>query len=542
MALKHIRTAYIPLHAILVFACCLTASTAAQDQPGQLQTARGTVFVDDNANGRRDEGERALAGVRISNGRETVATGADGGYEIGLDEDDILFVIKPAGYRTRLSKENLPLFYYIHKPAGSPQLRYPGVPPTGPLPERIDFPLYVQEEPEKFQAILFGDTQSRDRQELDYMKRTSVRELAGSSAAFGVTLGDILFDDLSLFSEHNQIVGTIGIPWYNVIGNHDTNQDSRERRFSTETYQSYYGPSWYSFDYGPVHFVALDNINWYWDNVENKGTYDGTFGADQLGFLKSDLSQVPNDRLVVLFMHIPLHNCTDAGELYKLIESRPFAFSVSAHQHYHRHHFLGAAEGWKGTQPHHHMVNVTVCGAWWTGLRNAGGIPHGTMTDGSPPGYSIVTFEKDRYVVDFKAAGLPDDYQMNILIDDRLTVSETATSEVLVNVFNGSEKSITEMRVDGSAEWQRMEQVFGPDPRYVEQRNFELTVTPQPAHKMGEPAESGHLWKGKPGLLSAGVHMIEVRSTDMHGRAYTSKRIITVAEDAAPAADSTSVR
>ncbi len=526
----------------MLIGCWTGVPVSAQEQHGQLLTARGSVFVDENTNGRRDEGERPLAGVRLSNGRDIVATGADGDYEIGMDEDDILFVIKPAGFRTRLSRENLPLFYYIHKPAGSPQLRFPGIAPTGPLPDRIDFPLYVQEEPEAFQAIFFGDTQSRDRQELDYMKRTTIGELIGSKAAFGVTLGDILFDDLSLFSEHNQIVGMIGIPWYNVIGNHDTNQDSRERRFSTETYQSYYGPSWYSFDHGPVHFIVLDNINWHWDEAKNEGTYNGAFGSDQLGFLKRDLEGIPDDRLVVLFMHIPLQTCKDAGEVYRLIENRPYCFSVSAHQHYHRHHFLGASDGWRGQQPHHHMVNVTVCGAWWTGLKNADGIPHGMMTDGAPHGYSIVTFDKDRYVVDFRAAGLPPEYQMNIEVPDRLAESATAGTPIFVNVFNGSERSVTELRIDGAAQWERLEQVLVEDPNYRRQLNYELTVTPQPAHAMGEPAECGHLWTGKLGALSAGVHLLEVRSTDMHGRTCTSKRVFTVTEDVIPAADAQSGR
>ena len=35
------------------------------------------------------------------------------------------------------------------------------------------------------------------------------------------------FDDLSVMEPHNQSVALIGIPWYNVIGNHDLNTDAQ---------------------------------------------------------------------------------------------------------------------------------------------------------------------------------------------------------------------------------------------------------------------------------------------------------------------------
>ena len=38
-------------------------------------------------------------------------------------------------WRTPLSEHNLPRFYYVHKPHGSPTLKHPGVAPTGPWPE-----------------------------------------------------------------------------------------------------------------------------------------------------------------------------------------------------------------------------------------------------------------------------------------------------------------------------------------------------------------------------------------------------------------------
>lgn len=87
------------------------------------------------------------------------------------------------------------------------ELDFPGVEPTGPLPSTIDFPLYPVEEPDAFDVIFFGDPQPRDQKEIDYIAHDVVEDLVGVKAAFGVTLGDILFDDLSLFDSFNRTLG-----------------------------------------------------------------------------------------------------------------------------------------------------------------------------------------------------------------------------------------------------------------------------------------------------------------------------------------------
>ncbi|MCA9185772.1 MAG: hypothetical protein KDA99_09135, partial [Planctomycetales bacterium] len=186
-------------------------------------TARGIVYEDVNSNQKFDDGDRPLPEVRVSNGEQIVKTDAEGRYVLPVTDDTILFVIKPRGYRSPVNELQLPQFYYVHKPNGSPGLQFPGVAPTGPLPESVDFPLYAQEEPEQFKALLFGDPQPRDQREVDYIAHDVVEELRGTDAAFGVTLGDIVFDDLSMFQPQARVIAVLGIPWFNVIGNHDIN-------------------------------------------------------------------------------------------------------------------------------------------------------------------------------------------------------------------------------------------------------------------------------------------------------------------------------
>ena len=103
--------------------------------------ARGKVFLDANRNSRHDPNETGIAGVMVSNGREVVVTRFDGSYELPAYEDMNLFITKPAGYSAPVSDEMVPQFSYIHKMAGSPDLHFGGIAPTGPLPQAINFPL-----------------------------------------------------------------------------------------------------------------------------------------------------------------------------------------------------------------------------------------------------------------------------------------------------------------------------------------------------------------------------------------------------------------
>jgi len=501
----------------------LRPSTASQPM------ASGFVFHDRNGNGVKDAGEPGLPGIKVSNQRDIVLTNRDGRWQLPHDDDTIFFVIKPRGWMTPVSDLQLPQFYYIHKPAGSPaNFKFPGVKPTGPLPASIDFALRPQREPNKFQAIIFGDTQSRDQREVEYMKRDVIEQLVGAhSAAFGVTLGDIVFDDLNVFKGHNEAIAMLGIPWYNVLGNHDINYDAVVDEHSDETFESIYGPSYYSFDHGPTHFIVVDDVKWTGKTDTAAGKYVGGLGKEQMEFIRNDLALVPEDQLVVLMMHIPLVDVEDRAELYRLIEKRKYALSMSAHTHYQEHKFIGKEQGFFGTEPHHHFISVTVCGSWWTGSPDEQGIPHTTMRDGAPNGYSIFTFDGNRYSIEYRAARRPADHQMLIHAPEVVKPVDTRLTEVVVNVFSGNEKTVVEMRVNRTGEWRRMRKIAARDPEYV--RTYERDKTLQaPYRGLSAPMESPHIWSGPLPNLAEGMHLVEVRAKDMFGKTFISSRTIRV--------------
>jgi hypothetical protein len=507
----------------------------------------GRVFHDRNGNGVLDGRERGVSNVAVSNGPDVVRTDRKGRYMLAVDaEDAIVFVVKPRGWATPVSNQGIPRFAYIHKPAGSPSdLRFPGVAPTGPLPASIDFPLTRRREPDAFRMVVFGDTQTATREEVDLLARDVVAELVGVDAAFGITLGDVVNDDLSLLDAVNAVVGGIGLPWYNVHGNHDMNYRATGDQHADETWERVYGPATYAFEYGPVHFIVLDDVIYQgWNTDSNEpGGYRGGLSDDALAFVRGYLKDVPEKHLVVLLLHIPLappagfqvpsgYQVPERFELFRILSRFPHTFSISSHMHVQYHQFLGPEEGWQRPEPHHHLVHATACGSWWRGERDELGIPHATMRDGAPNGYSIVTFDGNDYAVRFRASRRPEHHQMRIVAPESVNAAEADGVEISVNVFAGSDRSRVEMRVaDPGApgeegDWTPLRRVVRVDPVFEEiYAREESTASPQPL----PPVPSPHLWVGNlPTGLTPGTTAIHVRETDMFGRVSRGYRLIRI--------------
>ena len=524
-----------PIKNVARFACFAAAVFLSQPTNAEDAVATGVVFVDANANQLHDADELGLADIRVSNGRDVVVTDKDGRYKLTVDDDSIVFVIKPTGYSTVMDKDHLARFYYIHKPAGSPQdLHFPGVEPTGPLPAAINFPLYPAKEPSAFDVIFFGDPQPRDQKEIDYIAHDVVEELVGVDAAFGVTLGDILFNDLSLFDSLNRTIGKIGIPWYSVIGNHDINYASETDELSDETYERVYGPAYFSFDYGNIHFLVIDDVHWIKDG--DKKFYKSGLSEKQLTFIENDLKHVPQDHMVVAMMHIPLVKSTPWIEprrekLLRLLESREHCISLAGHTHHHEQVMMNAVDGWKGSRPHHHMINVTVCGAWWSGKPDEHGIPHTMCADGTPNGHTVMHFDGTSYLLEYRAARRGADEQLRITAPELVTVADAATQEFRANVFNAFPDAVVEWRL-GEGDWQPMQKTEKEtDPLFQALFDEEQSMLPDnlPWRKLAKPMVCPHLWKAALGSApESGTHLIQVRATNPNGQVLRGERVIRI--------------
>ena len=504
------------------------------------ETARGVVFDDQNGNGVLDDGEPGLAGVPVSNGLDVVKTDSAGNYELSLDDDTIVFVIKPRDWQTRFDGKNLPRFYYIHKPAGSPDgnFKYPGVEPTGPLPSSIDFPLTASAEPDEFTVIVMGDPQPTSQREVRFYANDVVAELIDTTAVFGMSMGDIVGNDLSLFDAVNAVQGLIGVPWYNVLGNHDINFRSPNDKYSDESFERVYGPPNYAFQFGQVHFVVLDNVYWkgpkHTDQFgKEHGGYEGRLTDRQLQFTANYVQIVPKNDRVIICTHIPLpeNGTPQFRRLLEILSDHPHTMSFSAHTHINRHDFAGAEQGYTpeaATEHHHHNV-ATGSGSWYRGPLDEQGFPVTTMADGAPNGYILATFKGSEYRLRYKGARKPANYQLAIHAPEVICGKCDDAALIVVNVFNGNERSRVRMRVRGHGDWIRMEQSPRTDPAYAAAQERDVVAAGDKRRPLPEPKVTEHIWVAKlPAGLPVDMHVLEVEATDMFGNVDRGIRIIEV--------------
>ena len=519
------------IHLSIIFLLSAVAAASAQSY------VRGNVFEDSNQNGRRERKEKGIPGVPVSNGVAVVATDQHGEYQLPVGDDNIIFVIKPSGFKVPLNDKNQPQFYYIHKPGGHPSsFQYRGSAPTGKLPERVDFGLQRVEEADEFTALIFGDPQPYTKKEVGHFARGIVEEVAGvKNALFGLSLGDLVGDDLDLHGPYIDATKRVGIPWYNVMGNHDMNYEATTDSLSDETYEFNFGPANYSFNYGKVHFIILDDIL-YPDPRDGKG-YWGGFREAQLKFIENDLKLVDKDKLIVMAFHIPLqlngdsYRREDRQRLFDLLKDYPNTLSLSAHTHLQRHNFYSAEDGWGQPKPHHEYNAGTTSGDWYSGELDQEGIPVSTMRDGTPKGYAFIHFTRNQYTIDYKVAGRPKEYQMEIYSPKVIPHRARTSAGIFVNFFMGTQNDTVEYRI-GDGDWQRMTYVEDTDPSYdALLYKWDITESLMPGRRPSNAVKSTHLWRaGFPAGLSLGEHIIEVSAVDMFGRRFTQRKTIKVEE------------
>lgn len=456
--------------------------------------ASGRVFADRNGNGRQDEGEVGIAGVGVSNGIDIVETNARGEYRIEVDDDTVISVIKPPNYQLPLDALNRPQFFYIHRPEGSPPRDTPGIPPTGPLPRSVDFPLLPAAPRNEFEILVLADTQVRNSAHLRYLNRDIVAELRNRrDFAFGITLGDIAYDSLNKLEVISRSVAQVGVPWFNVIGNHDINKDAWNQDDSNDSFERHFGPDHYAFNEGDVHFVVLNSIR-YGGMKNGRARYRGGLSSAQLRFLENDLRRVPRDRLVVVAFHYPINTHQrqpfrdiDRRAMLRLLSDFPHTLSLSGHSHLQSRWFLGPEQGWQGTGLHHHYNVGAASGSWWRGPKDAAGIPYTPMRDGTPNGYATIRFAGNQYVLDYQPARKSAHYRMAVY---------RAGDALYVNYFLGSRQTEVSCRINGGP-WTPLQQVLEPDPLYQHLWNqlYQQGRDKRGGAKLPGASPSTHLWR-----------------------------------------------
>lgn len=460
------------------------------------------VWLDADGDGRRDRGEPGLQGIKVSDGRHVVTTDAKGRYRLPGSAGREVFVIKPAGYSVPVRGNGLPDFW---RPSGCGS-----------------FGLQPRAQAAATEVLVFSDTQVKSAEQIGYYRRDIVEPLIGKTrAAFGITLGDLVDDQLALYPQLDAVTTLLGVPWLHVPGNHDIDFEAGDDAGSLRSFRGRYGPDTFAWEEQEAVFIGLDDVIYL---PGRKPAYVGGLREDQFAFLEAYLPQVPKEKLLVLGVHIPFFDAApgresfrhaDRARLFALLKDFPHVLLLSGHSHTQQHVRHDARSGWHGDSPLHEYNVGAVCGAYWSGVGDARGLPDATMSDGTPNGHATLRVGAGGgYALAWHPAREPDS-AIALHAPRVLRQGAYPAWGVYANVFMGEEDTRVEYRVDGG-EWMPMRKVVQPDPALLaENARDDLAEALRGFDRSPEATPSAHLWRGAlPTGLDVGEHTADVRAFD----------------------------
>ena len=424
---------------------------------------------------------KGIKGVVVSDGYSVVVSSSNGSYEFEPHPNATsVFLSTPAGYAF-IQQNGIARHYFLLNDAN--------------LNKSMNFHLTpLERNDNEHSFIIWADPQVKDAKDVEKLMTESVPDVqklvktAGAGALLhGITVGDIVWDELQLYTDYDKAVEKMGIPFFQCLGNHDMDYNKGNDERSDDTFQQTYGPTYYSFNRGQVHYVVMDDVRY----LGKEREYDGYISQAQLDWLKKDLSYVGKDKLVVLCAHIPIHNgIKNNADLYAVLEDRKVHI-MTGHTHYNRNVING------NIYEHNHG---TVCGAWWTGA---------ICGDGTPCGYAVYNVKGTELSWHYQSTGEDAAHQMKIFVNEH---NETE-KQVLVNIWNHDPLWKTEYSIDGISKG-KLEQIEGFDP--VAYKTLLGPDLPKP-RGFAEPRKTEHLFKA---IVPASTKEIKIAATDRFGKSF----------------------
>lgn len=245
----------------------------------------------------RVESGSHMLDVCVSNGREVVQTDTHGNYQLPCQsEDRFVFITVPAGYLA------VGKFYIDLKKA-----------------DNFDFTLRHHPEGENtsFSFVQITDTHiSVDKRAFASHLEDDLARIhrdVGGLAQFIVASGDLTASGgREEYQAYLRAVTTSTLPVYHAAGNHDDDAE-----IQGENFMDFLGPLYYSFDYGPVHFIVYDGEGHLRRNR-----------AHQDCWMRANLEIQPSNRPVIIINHFPW-----GSEFYNQWKAYPIIATLSGHWH-----------------------------------------------------------------------------------------------------------------------------------------------------------------------------------------------------------------
>lgn len=157
----------------------------------------------------------------------------------------------------------------------------------------------------------------------------AVEKLNLLNPEFVMSVGDLIegyTKDPSLINEQwaefDSLLAPLEMRFFYVPGNHDISNERMRKDWLKR-----YGHAYYHFVYKDVLFLAMDT---------NDGDDDATFSQAQLDYIKKAITDNPNVRWTLLFMHHPVwlyKSLNGFDQIEALLKNRPYTVYAG---HYHR--------------------------------------------------------------------------------------------------------------------------------------------------------------------------------------------------------------
>lgn len=421
-----------------------------------------------------------------------------------------------------MSSNNAAAFVYITVPAGYAFNNENGIAKFYTALEKdssifkADFSLAkLTVDDKQHNFVVWADTQMLSEDEVTLLKAQAVPDLKQLVASYpsqtlfhGIGCGDLIWDKFELFEGYRKAIEMTGVTFFNVIGNHDMDLDARTDEFSSATFQKQFGPTYYSYNRGEIHYIVLDDVFF----IGNAGKFVGYITERQLSWLEQDLSFIKPGSTIVVSLHVPTNTgvarrtgrreemdsvVSNRAQLYKILSAYKVHF-MSGHTHFN--------ETWENENMMEHNHGA-VCAAWWAGP---------ICSDGTPGGYAVYEVNGSDIKWYYKSTGFLKKHQMSLFGKGR---SKDYPDEIIANIWNWDNKWKVEWLEDGM-DMGLMQQRIALDPLTVElYTGAELPKK----HKWVEPTLADHLFFAKP---SVNAKQIEVRVTDRFGNLYSEKLIL----------------
>ncbi|MDR3329480.1 MAG: calcineurin-like phosphoesterase family protein [Prevotellaceae bacterium] len=435
--------------------------------------------VTDNAGG--------IAGVVVSDGYTVVATDKAGKYEMKRHPlAKFVFVSVPADCKIP-HEGNIPRFY---QPLDS----------LSTADTEANFALTKTAVRDTFTLIALADPQPKKSRDMQRFVNETIAELAGVEKEFpagttflGMTAGDLCWNAPNLYPAYVKAFSKLAFPTYQVIGNHDHDENVHDDLGAAHYFEQYFGPTYYSFNFGKCHFVALDNII-----HRSRSDYDEAVSKEQMEWLKKDLAFVNKDKLIIIGLHAPSIKYNGKGiknyrELHQLLEGYE-AFLFSGHTH---------RLGYVKVNDHLRDFNLAaVFGDSWAA---------DIAPCGSPNGYGVFQLQGNRLAnYYYKGTKQPKTYQLRLYPPGQSIDHEHS---VVAYIWGWNEEWKMEVFEDGVS-CGKMTNFKGTDP--LAYKTFFGPEKPEAKPKL-EPAPSQCLFYYNPKKAGCTVRVVV---TDAFGNVY----------------------